>query len=255
MSFLSFIVAILPVILIGLFIYKKDKDKESSGLLIKLFLSGILSCFPAIILGLVLGAFFPEMDEMSFMQMVIYVFLVIAFVEEICKWFFLYKISFNHNEFDSLYDMIVYASFVALGFACFENVLYVSSAGVVTGIVRAFSAVPGHVCDGILMGSYLSLSKFNYIDGNVKLSKKYKILSIIIPTITHGIYDFCLFWRNPLFILIFFLFVISLFVVCFRKVGEVSENNVKFRCKSNYCSNCGSVVTGNYCSNCGNKNN
>ena len=55
--------------------------------------------------------------------------------------------------------MIVYASFVALGFACFENILYVSDSGIVTGLIRAVTAVPGHVCDGILMGSYLALAK------------------------------------------------------------------------------------------------
>ena len=129
---------------------------------------------------------------------IFFVFIVIALVEELCKWFFLYKISYNHSEFDSLYDMIVYASFVALGFACFENLLYVYSTGIVTGLVRAFSAVPGHVCDGILMGSYLSLAKINNLRGNHKLSKKYILLSIVIPMIAHGIYDFCLFWNNPI---------------------------------------------------------
>ena len=87
------------------------------------------------------------MGQMNFIQLLFYVFVVIALVEEASKWFFVYKISYNHNEFDSLYDMIVYASFVALGFACFENILYVYSSGIVTGFVRAVSAVPGHVCE------------------------------------------------------------------------------------------------------------
>jgi RsiW-degrading membrane proteinase PrsW (M82 family) len=70
--------------------------------------------------------------------------------------------------------MIVYASFVALGFACFENLLYVSDTGVFTGVVRAFTAIPGHVCDGVLMGSYLALAKLYQIKGDLKLSNKYK---------------------------------------------------------------------------------
>ena len=45
MSDLLLLVAILPVILLGLYIYKKDRNKEPSSLLVKLFVSGILSCF------------------------------------------------------------------------------------------------------------------------------------------------------------------------------------------------------------------
>jgi len=251
---ISIFVAVLPIVLIGLFIYKNDKFKEPSKLLFKLFVFGVISCFPAIILESIMGSFFPKMEYMNFLEMFLYVFLVIALVEEVCKWIFLYKIAYTHNEFDSLYDMIVYASFVALGFACFENILYVYSNGIFTGLVRAISAVPGHVCDGILMGSYLSLAKVNYIRGNYDLSKKFKIYSLIIPTIIHGIYDFCLFWGRPIFILIFVIFVVSLFIICFRKVKEVSSRDMVFKYKNNYCTKCGLRVTTRFCTRCGNEN-
>lgn len=254
MSILSIIIAVLPVILIGLFIYKNDKLKEPSGLLLKLFLGGVASCFPAVFLEKIISPLFPTEAQMNFIQMILYVFIAIAFVEELCKWFFVYMISYNNNEFDSLYDMIVYSSFVALGFACFENILYVSSSGILTGVVRAISAVPGHVCDGIFMGSYLALAKLNDEKGNYILSKKYKILSIVVPIIAHGIYDFCVFWDNPLFLLIFVVFVIIMFVTCFRKVKEVSMNDINFKYKNNYCTKCGLKVSTPYCTRCGNKN-
>ena len=258
MSITSLLVAVLPVILIGLYIYKKDKLKESSNLLFKLFMGGVWSCFPAVAIGTTVDSFLhlPDTDQMNFIQLFFYVFIVIALVEEISKWFFVYKISYNHNEFDSLYDMIVYASFVALGFACFENILYVSSSGIVTGLLRAVSAVPGHVCDGILMGSYLSLAKVNQLNGNMELSKKYKILSILIPTITHGIYDYCLFLKNPLFLFIFLVFVVNLFIICIKKVKNISNNNYKFFRKNTYCVNCGNMINGSkFCTRCGKENN
>lgn len=255
MNVLSIIIAILPIVLIGLFIYKNDKLKEPPELLFKLFLGGVASCFPAALLEICIALLFPAESEMNFIQMFLYVFIAIALVEEVCKWFFVYKISYNHNEFDTLYDMIVYSAFVALGFACFENILYVSSSGLLTGVIRAISAVPGHVCDGIFMGSYLALSKLNYEKGNYKLSKKYKTLSLVIPIITHGIYDFCVFWDNPLFILIFIVFVITIFIICFRKVMEISRNNINFKYKNSYCTKCGIKVSSPYCPRCGNKNN
>lgn len=254
MSVESLLVAIIPVFLIGLFIYKHDGKKESSKLLVKLFVAGISSCFPAVFLGLIIGTFFPSEETMNFFQMFLYVFISVAMVEELCKWFFVYKISYNHSEFDSLYDMIVYASFVALGFACLENILYVSSYGITTGIVRAISAVPGHVCDGIFMGSYLALAKINQISGNIKLSKRFKILSLVVPIIIHGIYDFCLFFGNLIFIGLFMIFVITIFIICFKKVKQISKNNIKFKYTNNYCVNCGLPVTSRFCDRCGEEN-
>ena len=69
MNIVSFVVAILPVFLIGLYIYKKDSSKESSKFLFKIFMYGILSCFPAAILSLFIGNFFPATEEMNFFQM------------------------------------------------------------------------------------------------------------------------------------------------------------------------------------------
>lgn len=251
---MNLIVAILPIILIGLYIYKRDRDKESSKLIFKLFIGGIASCFPAAMLESILGSFFPEMESIGFFQLLLYVFIVIAFVEELCKWLILYKISYNHKEFDTLYDMVLYASFVALGFACFENILYVMENGIVTGLLRAVTAVPGHVCDGILMGSYLALAKYNHVSGNDKLSNKFKWMSLIIPVITHGIYDFCLFSGYPIFILIFVIFVVLLFIICIKKINNISKNDIKFIYKNKYCTNCGTLVNSNYCVRCGKKN-
>ena len=251
---MSILIALLPIVLIGLFIYKNDKFKEPSNLLFKLFMFGVVSCFPAIVLELIVSNFFPEMEYMNVLEMFLYAFLGIALVEEVCKWCFLYKIAYTHDEFDSLYDMIVYASFVALGFACFENVLYVYSNGIATGLVRAISAVPGHVCDGIFMGSYLSLAKENELRGNIILAKRFKIYSLIVPIVIHGIYDFCLFCGIPLFLFIFVIFVITIFIICFRKVKEVSSRDMVFKYKNNYCTKCGLRITSRFCTRCGNEN-
>ena len=254
MSFFSFLIAVLPVILIGLYIYKKDNNKESTKFLFKLFVGGVVSCIPAVILGLIVSSFFPSEEDMNFIQMLLYVFIAIAMVEELCKWYFVNKISYNHDEFDTIYDMVVYASFTALGFACFENILYVSTSGIMIGIVRAISAVPGHVCDGILMGSYLGLAKINHVKGNLALSNRYKILSIVIPIITHGIYDFCLFWESNVLIFVFLIFVITLYIICVRKVRKISKNDIKFKYRDNYCAICGFPVNSDFCPRCGRKN-
>lgn len=254
MSIISFTVAILPVFLIGLFIYLRDKIKDPSKFLFKLFCLGILSSIPTIIVGLLLDIFFPNVEDMNFIQLFIYVFGSIALVEEFFKWLFLYKFSYNHKEFDSTYDMIVYSVFVSLGFACFENILYVLAYGTSAGIFRAVSAVPAHACFGIIMGMYLSIAKIHEIKGNISFKNKFKMLSLFVPVIMHGIYDFCAINGGIVYIIFFFVFILLVDIYCIINVLELSHNSVKFRYKNNYCTNCGKLVNSNYCTNCGNKN-
>jgi len=227
-DFLSMFVAVLPVILIGLYIYKKDRVKEPLKLLFKLFILGILSCFPSIGSGILLGLLFPQVSDMNVIKLFMYVFVTIALVEEFYKWLFLYKFSYFHDEFTSSYDMIVYSVFVALGFAFFENVLYVSGYGMKAALVRFVSAVPGHACNGILMGMYLGIAKLNEYKGEFNISRRYKYLSLIVPIIVHGIYDFCAYYGSAVFVIIFLLFVLFVDIYCLIKVKKISSNSVRF---------------------------
>ena len=152
------IVSILPVFLIGSYVYRKDSEKESRGLLFKLFLSGVGSLFLTLIISFVGSIFFPvffgDESRLDLFSLFFHTFFGIALVEEFSKWFFVYKIGFNNKEFDQVYDMVVYSVFVALGFACIENILYVFESGVTIGVLRGIFAVPGHACDGFFMGYY-----------------------------------------------------------------------------------------------------
>ena len=49
------IITFLPVYLVGLFVYKKDREKEPRKLLKKLFIFGMLSCIPTVIFELIFG--------------------------------------------------------------------------------------------------------------------------------------------------------------------------------------------------------
>lgn len=253
-----FSVSVFPVILLGKYIYEKDKNKEPAKLLIKLFLGGIISCFLVLIVSSILGIIFPilsaEFDTLNLFELIIYSFIGVALVEELCKWIMTYFISFNNNAFDEIYDMIVYSVLVALGFAFFENLIYVYSNGVGTGIVRALLAVPGHACDGVFMGYYLGLAKLSLLNNRKDLKNKNLILSILVPVILHGFYDYCLFTGNILFIILFFIFIIILYKKTIKKIDNISSINRKMKYKDNYCPNCGHVVDSNYCPICGRKN-
>ena len=224
-------IAILPIIIIGIYMYNKDKNKEPKGLLIKLFFSGIGSVILVIIISFILQTIFPffkvEIKNINLIQLIIYVFIGISLIEELSKWLFVYKISYNNKEFDEFYDIILYSTFVALGFACLENIIYVFNNGFFNGIFRAITAVPGHVFFGIFMGYYLGLAKLNHLNNRDNQSKRNLILSLIIPILLHGIYDYCLYAFSILeqwiFIIIWLGLIIFMYIYSIKYIINVSN--------------------------------
>lgn len=274
---LLLVVSIAPVYLLGSFIYKHDKNKESKKLLTKLFIAGVLSTILTFILSGVSEALFPllgeEPENLNKIELIANVFIGVALIEEFSKWIMVVINSYNHKDFDEIYDAIVYTVFVSLGFACLENILYVVSGGLLAGILRAVLAVPGHACDGVIMGYFMGLAKLSQIKGNKGKEKVYLILSLVAPVIAHGIYDYCLMTEDGWFILAFFIFVIVMFVRCFKTVKKIAKENKNMitgekavpqvnalqqnptiPTTRNFCTNCGTPVTSTYCPNCGQKN-
>lgn len=289
---LLLLLSILPVIFFGYLIYERDFDKEPTSILVKLFICGIGSTFLTLVISGVIKWLIPffenENTTLTVYQLIPYVFLGIAAVEEFSKWIFVYKLEYNDNEFNHLYDGIVYAAFVALGFACFENILYVINFGntglengLQVAISRAFLAIPGHLCDGIMMGYYLSMAKLALKNNNKKESRKNIILSLLVPVIAHGLYDYLIMAAEvsnyqTIYLLIFYIFIITFFIYASKKVKSLSTNyynlnpnyiGINQRKKMaalynkqtvkenniNKCSNCGHVVKSKYCPECGKK--
>lgn len=276
--------AVIPVIIICTYIYRKDKNKEPGSLLVKLFLLGIASCFLVLLLSEIVFKIFPFMskgtESMTFFEVMAYSFIGVALIEEFCKWLMVYKGAYSDRAYDEVYDGIVYAVYVSLGFAFFENLLYVVGNGsIVVGISRGLLAVPGHACDAVFMGYYLSLAKVYSYQGNKELEKKNLILSIIVPTILHGIYDFCLFSQVDILLLVFFVFVVAIYVISIKKISQLSEQSKSkptynqsqqqystpqkqyiqpqqtTYIQNRFCPNCGTPITGAFCSNCGTRQN
>lgn len=251
------LLAALPVVVILLFIYLKDKNKEPLSLLIKLFLSGFVSCVLVLLLSDIFD-FLPFMrgsvGNKSFLNTLLYAFIGVALIEEVSKWLMTYISGYHSKEFDEIYDGIVYCIFVALGFAFIENILYViQTSSFNTALLRAVTAVPSHAFDAIFMGSYLGKAKQAQIRKIKNKEKKYLILSVIVPTILHGIYDFCLMSGQDILMILFILFVVYLYIVSLLKVHKSSKYNRKIKFKNKFCGNCGRLVTGEYCPNCGQK--
>lgn len=222
--------AVLPVALLCAFIYKKDPNKEPMSLLAKLFIFGFFSSIPVIVVELLLGKLFPTSGLSSFLSMFINVFISIALVEEGFKWVITKKLGYDNKEFDEIYDIIVYAVFVSLGFACIENILYVLSNGLGNAILRAITSIPGHTCFAVLMGYFFSKAKLNDVNKNSSLKSRNMIFSILAPTIAHTLYDALIFYAVSVeqysYLGLFIIGDIAMVVVCFIIVNKVSKMQV-----------------------------
>jgi RsiW-degrading membrane proteinase PrsW (M82 family) len=151
--------ALAPGVAIGVYIYLKDHhEREPVGLLIRSFFFGVLSIFVTLLISQVIGLF-VTIDETSVSDQAVSAFLIVALVEEFSKFIFVRGILYNNKHFNEPFDGIVYSVMVGMGFATFENILYVVDGGIGTALLRMLTAVPAHATFAVLMGYYLGKSK------------------------------------------------------------------------------------------------
>lgn len=211
-----FRLALAPVLIILFYIFFKDKyEKEPLRLLFIGLILGVLISFPIILLERVVDGFSPVggIKEAFFNA-----FFVASFVEEFFKFIVLFLLIWKNKNFNEPFDGIAYSVFISLGFAGFENVLYVLNpyvGGFETAVLRAVFSVPGHALFAVFMGYYFSLSKFIPEKRSVML-----FLAFLIPFLLHGTYDFILLADIPLYFIPFGVFLIFLWAGGFLKMKK-----------------------------------
>lgn len=196
MVLLLLALAIAPALAIIWYIYTKDEfDKEPTHLLAQAFFLGIFSIIPALIggsLGELVGIEANESIVLTFL----YAFIVVALSEEAAKFLFLRGFLFHKKDFDEPYDGIVYSVMIGMGFATFENILYVLEGGVGVAILRMFTAVPAHAAFGVIMGYYVGRAKFEVTHQHPERRRSLLLQGVFWATVTHGAYDFFLMQQN-----------------------------------------------------------
>ncbi|MBR4913971.1 MAG: PrsW family intramembrane metalloprotease [Clostridiales bacterium] len=271
--------ALIPVAGLLVFIYFNDKkEKEPFGLLVALFFAGMGTIITAIIGeligGVVLNLFFPSNTVLGG---IFDAMLIVAPAEEMGKFLVLRLITWKNKNFNYSYDAIVYAVFVSLGFAAFENITYVFGSGIGTALLRMFTAVPGHACFAVFMGFFYSKAKYASLTNKKGACAGFTALAMIIPILIHGIYDAILMGGGSsevailsgLSLVLWIFFVIALFVVSCILIVKSSRNDFcivtlpdvggfvqtiyKPSVIGGWTCSCGSVNQLNFCPKCGNQ--
>ncbi len=213
------LISLAPIILILVYIYKRDKyEKEPIGLLVKAIVAGALIVIPILFVEGFLTK--PNGFSNDILTAFYEGFFVASFTEELFKYLAFILIIWRNRNFNELFDGIVYAAYISLGFAAVENLFYVFSYGYEVGALRAFTAVPAHALFGITMGYYFGLARFNE-----KKRTKYLWLAIILPILLHGYYDFCLMSGNGLLMFTFLIFIVYMWIDGFKKMKRHIKNS------------------------------
>jgi RsiW-degrading membrane proteinase PrsW (M82 family) len=208
--FLMILQAIAPAVALGLFLLFTDRyDKEPKRLLLLVFVLGMAVTLPTLIaenIGQMLNIFDGLVGKLF------EAFIVIGLAEEFFKRLVVVRTVYRHPAFNERLDGIIYCGITALGFATLENFMYIlsySAAAPDIWISRALLSVPTHMLLGITMGYYLSMAKFCSLPG---LCQRYYRMSLFVPALLHGVFDFILMSEIPLLSLLLLPFVGYLWV-------------------------------------------
>jgi RsiW-degrading membrane proteinase PrsW (M82 family) len=221
---LIIITALIPAVILGWWIYKKDSLRpEPWQLLVKAFLYGVGSTFVSLLISAFLGVMGIMVYNLdTFAGAVSTALFAAALPEELAKlamlWLFLRK----NPYYDEYIDGIVYAACVGLGFAGAENVLYLlqSNDWVGTGILRGVTAVPAHFAIACAMGYFYSKRYFG------DRSRVTMVCILAVPILIHWIYDALAFSEGifpALSVVINVLFVLLIWVVYKRTMRRIAD--------------------------------
>ena len=192
----TLLITLAPPLLILLYFVLSDKFKEPKGTVILIFFLGFLICLPAGILNGLSEQFF--FTKLNYSRNLTWSFLGPAWAEELLKFLILYLIVLKRKEFNEPMDGLVYGVVVSLGFATYENYTYVYELAVdwakednaspavysyAVALGRSYSAVPMHGLNGAVMGYFFGMYAFTN-------NKKFLVLSLLLPYLFHGFYNF-----------------------------------------------------------------
>ncbi|MBD8070276.1 glutamic-type intramembrane protease PrsW [Bacillus sp. PS06] len=201
---------IAPGLALLSYFYLKDRyDNEPISMVFRVFIFGAILVFPIMFVQYVLQV------EGVLVSQFLRAFIATSLLEEFFKWFILMYVVFQHIDFDEPYDGIVYGASVSLGFATFENILYLFANGVQFAFGRALLPVSSHALFGVIMGYYIGKGKF------APKGKKSKWIatSLFLPFMLHGTYDFILLTQEK-WMLYMLPFMIGLWWVGLRKAKK-----------------------------------
>lgn len=219
--------AVIPAIFLMIRVWRADRlESESPELLFRLVIAGVISALIALVSERILSFILDStVEQTTLLYQALLYFVVVAVSEEGAKYFMLKRRTWRNPEFNCQYDGVVYAVFVSLGFALWENISYVLHYGFQTALVRAVTAIPGHACFGVFMGVFYGAAKRLDNEGKTGASRLCRRVGLLMSMLLHGAYDFIASMESDSGSWYFVGFVAVLFLVSFILVGRTAKKD------------------------------
>lgn len=192
--FFAFIVGLLPALLWLWFWLKEDVHPEPRRVLILTFAGGMMMAIVALFLEQIAQFLVKNILGIIFQSAGVFILLFIwAAIEEIAKYAAASRIALRLSCFDEPIDALIYLITAALGFAAFENILFLLKVfgdqgmvvGFITGNLRFLGATLLHVMTSATVGASIAFSFFH------KEKRARNVLGgLILATILHTAFNF-----------------------------------------------------------------
>lgn len=232
---------ILPSFVWLVFWLQEDKRRpEPRGHILRVFVAGALAVFLALYLENLSLKYFLEIPDLVFnlnFSLATILFIISnmvaittwALIEELLKFLAVGATIFPDKHFDEPMDPMIYMITGALGFAAMENILFLVSTVldsglgiefILTGNLRFLGATMLHVVSSVIIGASLSLT---FCENSFK-KITYFIGSFVVAVLLHALFNFFILINEGVHTIsvLIILWLVALFVIFFfEKVKRI----------------------------------
>jgi len=186
--------ALLPSLAWLVFYLRKDAHPESNAMVLIVFFLGMLFALPVIFIELGFSNFLAKMPIPPFLVSLLYMFIGVAFFEELFKYLAVRLVVLKSAELDEPLDVILYMIISALGFAFLENLLIFLSPELFSwnlkeifslSAFRLISATFLHALASGILGFFMAWGFFE-----TKKRKIFLFFGFFLAVVLHTFYNF-----------------------------------------------------------------
>ncbi len=200
-AFVATVLVVPALFWAGYHVYHDRHQSEPPTNLFICFAAGIAAGFIGQMLYRLIGVFNLRRDAYELaltdpLGLLIYSVLAIGLLEELAKLLPFLLIALRFEEFDEPIDGVIYASFIALGMASYENFFYLQYLSSGESLARGIASPMVHIMFASIWGYRIGLA---HLQQTPLLAAT--LLGLAVAALVHGVYDFAVIglpaWGRP----------------------------------------------------------
>ena len=235
---IAFVGGVVPAILWLWFWLKEDESHPEPSHLISLtFFYGMLAVPVALVFQIIINTFVLDNTaiELALVQIpktAIITIITWALVEEVVKYLAAKNAALKKRANDEPMDVLIYMITAALGFAAFENALFLIAplldgdipSAFITGNLRFIGATLVHVASSAIIGVFMAWSYFF----KNELKKRYLFGGFILSVTLHTLFNlFIISYQESIFYVFSIVWItVVILIFHFERIKKIHLNKI-----------------------------